>query len=141
MRVLSIGRFKVLAEVQKEAGSVDLFSGVRPSFEPRRYSCVVGLSVSKGLEGQLATQCLRHGSLSFFESCKDLGVVVGIDDDHHTRMVLVRCPHQSRSTDVDHLDDLLIGLGRVASSFLKRVEVVDHQVDRGDRVLAQITGM
>ena len=62
-----------------------------------------------------------------------------VRDHDHVLVVLRRGAQQARPTDVDHLDCLSERAARPAGRLLERIEIHDHQVDRLDVLLGELS--
>ncbi len=76
----------------------------------------------------------RLGGAGAIERLEHRTVIGRVDHDDDVAEVLGRRPHHARPADVDVLDELIEGGGRVGGGLRERVEVHGHQVDEADAV-------
>ena len=67
------------------------------------------------------------------------GVVGGIDDHGHVRVILGRSAQHRRSADVDVLDRFLVAAVRARDGLCEGVEIDDEEVDRGDAMSRMVS--
>ncbi len=107
--------------------------------DPGNDGGVVGGGVEEGLGGERSAQCVSQPTVL---DCLGHDVVL-VRGRHHpdVTMVLGRGPHHGRPTDVDLLDDLVLGDVGKGHRLPKRVEGDHHQLESGDPLLGQLFGI
>lgn len=134
MRVLAVAQRRALGQAQLER--VDLLLTVEIIEDGR---VVVRADVER-MGRETAALLERRRAMLRVDDFEEFGVLVDRRYDHDV-LEIFRCGADQRdASDVDLLDDVLLGRAR-SDGLLERIEVDDHRVDLGYFVLRRLFGV